>query len=227
MGVVGSSQRPDEVMVRCAGAVHSMESGQPMQLKENMVVDFVEFPKIARLAREIIVTEKIDGSNAVVYVGEDGQVLAGSRSQWIATRAKGGADNFGFATWVEAHANELRLLGPGRHYGEWWGSGIQRGYGLTKGEKRFSLFNVQRWSEELAEPQALPRPACCHVVPILYRGMFLTDEIERCLDRLKTGGSLASPGFRKPEGVVIFHPQGNVGIKKTIEKDAEWKGKSA
>ena len=31
----------------------------------------------------------------------------------------------------------------------------------------------------------------------------------------------------KPEGVVIFHPQGNVGFKKTIEKDEEWKGKAA
>lgn len=185
------------------------------------MVDFLEFPKIARLAREIIVTEKIDGSNGVIYVGEDDEVLAGSRSQWLTTRAKGGADNFGFAAWAEQHADELRTLGPGRHYGEWWGSGIQRGYGLVKGEKRFSLFNVSRWEADEA------RPACCGVVPVLYRGMFLTDEIERCLDRLKTEGSAASPGFMKPEGVVIFHPQGNVGFKKTIEKDEEWKGKQA
>lgn len=76
------------------------------------------------------------------------------------------------------------------------------------------------------EVLALARPACCHVVPILYRGMFVTDQIERCLDRLEISGSVAAPGFMKPEGVVIFHPQGNVGFKKTIEKDAEWKGKS-
>ena len=61
-----------------------------------MTPEFVEFPKIARLSREIIVTEKIDGSNGVIYVGEDGDIVVGSRSQWIATRAKGGADNFGF-----------------------------------------------------------------------------------------------------------------------------------
>lgn len=189
------------------------------------MVEFVEFPKIARLAREIIVTEKIDGTNGVVYVGEDGEVLVGSRSQWIMTRAKGGADNFGFASWAEANADELRKLGPGRHYGEWWGSGIQRGYGLQKGEKRFSLFNVHRWSSEMDTPAERERPACCHVVPILYRGMFLTQAIEDCLDRLRVEGSLVSPGFMKPEGVVVFHPQGNVGFKKTIEKDAEWKGK--
>lgn len=188
--------------------------------------EFVEFPKIARLAREIIVTEKIDGTNGVIYVGEDGEVLAGSRSQWIATKAKGGADNFGFASWAESNADELRTLGAGRHYGEWWGSGIQRGYGLTKGDKRFSLFNVSRWSDELRDPATVPRPACCHVVPILYRGMSW-QAIEDCLNLLRVGGSLASPGFMKPEGVVIFHPQGNVGFKKTIERDAEWKGKQA
>ena len=188
--------------------------------------EFIEFPKIARLAREIIITEKIDGTNGVIYVGNDGEVLAGSRSQWIGTRAKGGADNFGFATWVETHTEELRTLGPGRHYGEWWGSGIQRGYGLQKGEKRFSLFNVARWSDEMGDPRVLTRPACCHIVPILYRGIFDTAAVESCLELLKTSGSQASPGYMKPEGVVIFHPQGNVGFKKTIEKDAEWKGRS-
>jgi hypothetical protein len=184
------------------------------------VPEFIEFPKIARLAREIIVTEKIDGTNGVIYVGEDGEVLVGSRSQWIATRAKGGADNFGFASWAEQHADDLRTLGPGRHYGEWWGSGIQRGYGLSKGEKRFSLFNTSRWTDDAA------RPACCHVVPILYTGIFTTFYIEDALLQLKTNGSRAAPGFMKPEGVVIFHPQGNVSFKKTIEKDEEWKSKS-
>lgn len=181
------------------------------------MVDFLQFPKIARLSREIIITEKIDGTNGVIYVGEDGEVLAGSRSQWVTTRAKGGTDNHGFASWVEAHADELRTLGPGRHYGEWWGSGIQRGYGLVKGEKRFSLFNTSRWTDS--------RPPCCHVVPVLYTGMFVTDEIEDCLGWLKTSGSFAAPGFMRPEGVVIFHPQGNVGFKKTIDRDEEWKGK--
>lgn len=182
-------------------------------------IEFVEFPKIARLSREIIVTEKIDGTNGVIYIDEDGTVLVGSRSQWIAMRAKGGADNFGFASWAEKYSDELRRLGPGRHYGEWWGSGIQRGYGLPKGEKRFSLFNTSRWTDDAL------RPFCCCVVPVLYTGIFATDAIEHCLDELKRHGSKAAPGFMKPEGVVIFHPQGNVGFKKTIEKDEEWKGK--
>lgn len=181
-----------------------------------MTPDFIEFPKIARLARDIVVTEKIDGSNGVVYIGDDGEVIAGSRSQWLI-----GSDNFGFAKWVHEHKDELRQLGPGRHYGEWWGSGIQRGYGFPKGEKIFSLFNTAKWSD----PNT--RPDCCHVVPVLYTGVFSTPVIEECLTQLRECGSAAAPGFMKPEGVVIFHPQGNVGFKKTIEKDEEWKGKSS
>lgn len=188
-------------------------------------VEFIEFPKIARLSREIIITEKIDGTNGVIYIGEDGTVLAGSRSQWLTTQKNGGVDNHGFAQWVEDNADDLQSLGPGRHYGEWWGSGIQRGYGLQKGEKRFSLFNVVRWSDHIGNETAKLRPRCCHTVPVLHIGPFLTDSVESCLNGLRVGGSHAAPGFKKPEGVVIFHPQGNVGFKKTIEKDEEYKGK--
>lgn len=42
---------------------------------------------------------------------------------------------------------------------------------------------------------------------------------------LAMGGSVASPGFMKPEGVVIYHAQANVLFKKTFEKDDAGKGK--
>ena len=176
--------------------------------------EFVPFRKIPRLSREIIVTEKIDGTNAVIHVAEDGTVTAGSRTKWI----NQSGDNHGFAAWVENHALELTGLGVGVHHGEWWGSGIQRGYGLTKGEKRFSLFNTSKWG--------MDRPGCCHVVPVLYEGLFSTGAVDGCLDRLRRDGSVVAPGFMKPEGVIIFHPQGNVFFKKTIDKDDEWKGKT-
>ena len=189
------------------------------------MMDFQDFPKLARLARQVIVTEKIDGTNAQVCIAEDGTLLAGSRTRWI-TPAD---DNFGFAAWVEAHRDELLTLGPGRHFGEWWGAGIQRRYGLT--EKRFSLFNVQRWALHGAEPRtytnADPRltrkqdvlPACCGLVPVLYQGPFDSLAIAQCLERLLLGGSVAAPGFARPEGIVVFHTAGNVGFKQTLEKD--------
>jgi len=176
-------------------------------------IEFVEFPKMPRLSREIIVTEKIDGTNAQVHITEDGRILAGSRTRWITPEA----DNFGFAAWVRDNATDLLQLGPGSHFGEWWGAGIQRRYGLT--DKRFSLFNVGRWGES--------RPACCDVVPVLYRGNFCTTEIDNALARLREFGSVAAPGFMNPEGVVVFHLAGRVGFKKTIHKDEAPKGQVA
>lgn len=220
---------------------------------ENTLADFVGFPKIARFNREVIITEKIDGTNAQVSIVDlsagdapphaDTQavaivgnlaVLAGSRNRWI-TPDK---DNHGFARWVADFAGVLVKLGPGRHFGEWWGSGIQRGYGLPKGEKRFSLFNVTRWVEDRGDgsraplgiisqpdPRQEPRmqeyaPSCCHVVPVLWRGVprnFI--DVHAWLDELARYGSKAAPGFMKPEGVVVFHVAANTGFKVTLEND--------
>lgn len=177
------------------------------------MTEFKSFPKIARLSRECIITEKIDGTNSSIFIGEDGEFLTGSRNRWITPEN----DNFGFSKWAHENKEELLKLGAGHHFGEWWGSGIQRGYGLQKGEKRWSLFNVKRWAEN--------RPACCHVVPELWRGIFDTFHIEMALSGLKNLGSQAAPGFMKPEGVVVYHVAGNIMFKKTIEKDDEPKGK--
>ena len=177
--------------------------------------EFKEFPKIARLNREVVVTEKIDGTNALVYVGEDFTTIkAGSRSKWITPEA----DNFGFARWVVEHEEELRTgLGPGYHYGEWWGAGIQRRYGLT--EKRFSLFNVHRWADDAV------RPKCCHVVPTLWRSFDVREAADTAIAMLRTNGSYAAPGFAKPEGIVVFHTAASVLFKVTLEKDEAPKGK--
>ena len=119
------------------------------------IPEFKPFPKMARLSREMIVTEKIDGTNASICITEDGGFFTGSRTRWITPKD----DNYGFSKWAHEHKDELMTLGPGTHFGEWWGQGIQRNYRLT--EKRFSLFNVSRWADDAA------RPGCCHVVPVL------------------------------------------------------------
>lgn len=186
------------------------------------MTEFKEFQKIPRLSRECIVTEKIDGTNGLIYIGEDGEFLTGSRSRWITPEM----DNHGFSRWAHEHKDELMKLGAGFHYGEWWGSGIQRGYGLLKGEKHFSLFNVGRWvkdkNKQLLEKQEYC-PDCCDVVPIIDAFLFDTELIDAKLQGLKMHGSYASPGFMKPEGIVIYHIQGRLMFKKTIEKDDEHK----
>jgi hypothetical protein len=173
---------------------------------------FNDFGKLFRLSREMMITEKIDGTNGQIVVFESGEIRAGSRNKWITPTD----DNTGFAKWVEANKEELLKLGPGRHFGEWWGGGIQRGYGLQKGEKKFSLFNVSRWQAE--------RPACCEVVPTLYTGMFDTDKILQVMGKLQETGSWAAPGFMRPEGVVIYHKPSQFMFKKTFEKDEAGKG---
>jgi hypothetical protein len=217
-------------------------------------MEFQEFPKMPRLSREMIVTEKIDGTNAHVYIvgnpegfytakhpdplviaegncgGEPAVIFAGSRLRFIAPQD----DHFGFAAWVRDHAQELFGLGFGRHFGEWWGRGIQRNYRLN--ERRWSLFNVSRWCLHGQEPQRVPTadpriekyqeplPECCGLVPVLHRGRFSVLQCDMALDELMIGGSKAAPGFMKPEGIVVFHVAANVGFKKTIDRDEEPKG---
>jgi hypothetical protein len=175
------------------------------------MVDFFEFEKIPRLSRMCVVTEKIDGTNAQIYIGEDGEFLTGSRKRWITPED----DNYGFARWAQEHKEELLQLGVGRHFGEWWGSGIQRRYGLS--EKRFSLFNTGRLDNENT-------PACCHVVPVLYEGIFDTFVINGILKTMEEKGSRAAPGFMDPEGVVIYHVAARQMFKKTIKGDESPKG---
>lgn len=213
------------------------------------MMEFQEFEKISRLNREVIVTEKIDGTNGQVHIrpaegsslemGYDTQIdiggvphyiRAGSRSRWVLHL--GNDDNNGFGRWVHANAHELAKLGPGAHFGEWWGAGIQRKYGLS--EKRWSLFNVGRWvyggdpdnRPTLGEKQAYA-PSCCHVVPIITQGVGVDLAVERALTALRRGGSFAAPGFMKPEGVVVFHTHSRTLFKVTLERDEEHKSQRA
>src|SRR5690349_186886 len=104
--------------------------------------EFRPWPKTPRLFKDVTVTEKIDGSNGALHITEDGDVFAQSRNRML-TRD---ADNFGFAAWAWNNRNILAdTLGVGTHFGEWWGSGIQRSYNCEPGERYFSLFNTNKW----------------------------------------------------------------------------------
>lgn len=170
---------------------------------------FVPFPKIKRLFRDIVITEKIDGTNASIKITEDGQMLAGSRNKWLTLES----DNHGFARWVEDNQEELYKLGPGTHFGEWWGKGIQRGYGQVR--KRFSLFNTSKWFKD--GPDGATVPDCCDVVPVLYTGLMDTQTIREVLSNLKREGSRAAPGFLDIEGVMVYHIHSGTYFKYTVD----------
>lgn len=211
-------------------------------------IEFRSFTKIPRLSRQCVVSEKIDGTNAQIQIepnpegkyDNDGNViahgycdgipcvmLAGSRNRWLTLSS----DNFGFARWAFDNADNLFQLGQGAHFGEWWGSGIQRGYGYKNGERFFSLFNATRWCVRGSVPNQIPTndprivkmqqiaPACCLVVPVLWKGVFDTDAIEAAIEKLRNEGSQAAKGFMNPEGVIVFHEASNSLFKKTLEND--------
>jgi hypothetical protein len=189
-----------------------------------------------------VVTEKIDGTNGAVGIVEtpgvnavaegacwvpkiwgDGGYLvyAQSRSRIITPQQ----DNFGFARWVWDNAQALAgSLGEGVHFGEWWGSGIGRrqGYGLPKGERRFSLFNTNRWGNTI-----FMRPMNLRVVPVLYEGPFSEAAILMELMGLRHRGSYAAPGFNNPEGVVVYHKHADAMFKVTLEGDEVPKSQAA
>lgn len=207
--------------------------------------EFKAWPKTPRLNRNCIATEKIDGTNSAVIVervddaqdvtedcvavvqlpdGADYGVYAQSRKRLLKPGKQ--TDNFGFAGWVEEHALELTAgLGEGYHYGEWWGSKIQRGYGLTDGEKRFSLFNAGRWHDRQANGCGKDTvPDCCLVVPVLATGITINAVAEGAVAMLEDNGSFAAPGFDNPEGVVIYHTAARQTFKVTLEGDEAAKG---
>lgn len=183
--------------------------------------EFRAWPKIPRAFRDMVITEKIDGTNACVVVTPN-RVFAQSRKRFITPDA----DNFGFASWVWEHAEELRELGEGYHFGEWWGEGVQRGYGLD--HKRFSLFNVGQWWGDPAQDHKLMNgPACCHVVPKLKTWTFDTNVVKGALDELSLEGSKAAPGYMNPEGVIVFQTAGRTLYKALLENDDAPKGQTA
>jgi hypothetical protein len=180
-----------------------------------MSTEFQPFQKIPRLKQNCVITEKIDGTNAQIVI-QDGEITRiGSRSRWI-TPGKS-TDNYGFAQWVHNNKHELLRLGDGTHFGEWWGNGIQRNYDLK--EKRFSLFNVGRWRDQMSE-----LPKCVSLVPTIYEGAFSDAAVDRALETLRRDGSFAAPGFIRPEGIIIYHVASRNLFKVTLEKDEAPKG---
>lgn len=204
-------------------------------------MEFEKWPSIPRLSKEkAVVTEKINGSNScirirsydgtvddsdvvlhVVVNDEPYSIWAQSRTRFLKPNKSN--DNFGFAVWVHNNANKLvDILGPGNHYGEWWGSKIQCGYGLTNGERRFSLFNAPRWNEAIdIYPGSTEVKELC-TVPMLYSGSFIDMDLTSLREDLLRNGSEAMPGF-KAEGMVLYLRELDASYKILLDKDDQHK----
>lgn len=204
------------------------------------------FGKISRWNREVVVTEKIDGTNGLISIeravnpAPDGvldsfdvdgiayDIRAGSRNRWLSTEK--GQDNHGFAAWVEANAETLIAdLGEGRHYGEWYGPGIGKRFSALKDRpKKFMLFNTARWSGVNFETPNLETST------VLFEGQMKDllemspcasghNELDCQIYMLRAFGSIHVPGADS-EGVVIYHKASNQLFKITLEGDETFKG---
>lgn len=185
-------------------------------------MSFAPYPKTPRLSKAffVTITEKLDGTNAQINI-ENGEIVSvGSRSRSITPGKL--TDNYGFAGWVERNADELVKLGDGRHYGEWYGNGIQCGYGLE--EKRFALFDARRWGlkfRAMRDGYDSGFPRCAELVPLVYQGAWTPTIIAESMARLSSGGSLAAPGFMRPEGIII-EMNGERAKHTFMHQDGKW-----
>ena len=214
-----------------------------------MTIEFQAWPKTPRLFRDIVITEKVDGTNSAIIISEpmpkdepadenalytierDGlyyDVAAQSRKRLI-TPGKT-TDNFGFAKFVQENAEKLfDLLGPGRHFGEWWGHGIQGRYNDNaiggKNMRGFALFNVEKHDGLYEWFHGGDFDVLVEAMPVLYRGPFSEGAIRDILNEMKVNGSMVSP-FNKAEGIVVYHTQSRQVYKYTIDNDDAAKGNS-
>lgn len=177
-----------------------------------LVEEFKAFSEIKHLTKITMqITQKIHGTNAHVYITDDLKIYAASRTRFIFP----GDDNYGFAAWVEKNKDDLiRCLGPGRHYGEWAGPGINSGEGLK--EKTFVLFSLGRYTE---------LPPNCVTVPLLYEGDLSMERVKEAMEDLRINGSALVANFMRPEGIVVSF--GGMRFKKVFEaEETKWRGPS-
>lgn len=205
-----------------------------------MTLEFESWGKTPRWVNETMtITEKIDGTNACVVIlpydaeahhdmTSTGRALMVSMDEGpepthtFATQSRKKfiwpgkqSDNAGFAAWAWDNAFDIISdLGYGKHYGEWWGRGIQRGY--EQDTKRFSLFNPWRYD---AEGDRVFTVKEMGTVPILCSGDAGDEKVHQMLDFLKEYGSVAAPGYMNPEGVIVSYKLAQRSYKAFVNDD--------
>lgn len=202
--------RPNEISLITQLSKSCMKGGE----------EFHSYPKIPRYENETFtLSEKIDGSNGVININDDGKIIAGSRTQWLIGQDSKGRniDNHGFRQWVADHHDDLLKLGVGTHYGEWYGNKINRKYGLD--HNRFMLFNRTRYESNISKQMAIQSicpgtpstrdelfPSCCELETVLMDNVCfnaLPDLVREFCKSFITNGSRHVPGFKNPEGLIV------------------------
>lgn len=202
-------------------------------------MEFRNWGKTPRLFREVVITEKIDGTNCAVIIEkatkegqgdaisfvhvDDTTYAVGAQSKSRLIYPGKTTDNYHFAQWVEENAEQLvRELGVGHHFGEWWGKGIQKRYDV--GYRTFSLFNTARHGDVSFSTGFLNGLAVgVEPVPVLFEGQLSEEVVHEVARELLKNGSVAAPFAPNPEGVCIYHTQSKQIYKFTFDHNDKGK----
>lgn len=176
--------------------------------------EFEAWPKtlhVDKVLGKVIVTEKIDGTNACLFFYPNGEMFVQSRNRIITPDQ----DNAGFAKWAYRNQKDLfYIFGPGRHYGEWWGHKIGRTYDMTYNV--FSVFNNGRFYKTEANSNDSMSTRAHEMglgeeisaVPHIFTGMYGSPEMDGAIDAFSGGMSLAALEYGieypNPEGVCFY-----------------------
>jgi tRNA-binding EMAP/Myf-like protein len=158
------------------------------------------YPHTFEDGEQVIVTEKIHGSNAR-YIFLDGIMYAGSRNLWKSADSscifrRNLKENPWIEEWCRAHEGYVLWgeIGPS-----------QKGfdYGTKTGKLFFFVFDVRtpegKWLDREHDEAGLLAQIMDHSVPILYQGPYNLEEIKKHVD-----GTSKVPGAKHiREGVVI------------------------
>lgn len=166
---------------------------------------------------KIIITEKIDGTNAHILIGPDDTFKTFSRTREITPED----DNYGFAKWAYSRKETLIQVFSKegeevRIYGEWYGPGIapKCAYNIT--EPRFALFSAPL--DRAGDFSILHR---VDIVPTLYTGEYSKDIVDKVMQTLQEHGSYISKGFMRPEGIVIHFLEQDERYKRTFVQESK------
>ncbi len=158
---------------------------------------FKSWPKIQRPDNlRVIITEKLDGTNACI-IKERGEIVGVQSRKRLITPED---DNYGFAKWVHTNKAILEELPDGYNYGEWFGEGIQKNPHNIVG-KKFCLFNTTLYNLTKFLNENYKLNIGC--VKTLFQGKALDmPEEETLLEN-------------QPEGFIIYYLDWDVRVKVT------------
>lgn len=213
------------------------------------IIEFEAWPKTPRLNRDIVITEKIDGTNAAIQIikltDANSELVYGDLRQFPDEIDNDKVTAF-YVVQGEHFAviaqSRNRIITPGKGTDNAGFAGWVRENGSTLvqdlGE---GIHYGEWWGQSIQHGYGMDHKVFSlfnthrwgaasfitenlRVVPVLYAGPFDQSEINKVLEDLKAFGSYARAFHPKPEGIIIYHTAAKQVFKVLCENDEIPKG---